>query len=153
MPYAIRYHFSQHLCLSAQVAYAWCTDYTPKDHALMGIGNGKRKVEWLTDSTVVLKESLQTTEGAVEKQKLVHLYPDRLMWVSTHITGSNKHSQFIYEIKAEDGASCLDFTALHIEHRENLSHNEVEKFAEGLRVFDSNIWKRLAKTMEKEVSK
>ncbi len=149
MPYVIRYHFSQHLPLSAQVAYAWCTDFTPQDHALMGNRDAKREVEWLTEGTVVLKESFQVATGVLEKQKLVHLYPDRLTWVSTHIAGSNKDSQFIYEIKAEKEASSLDFTALHINHRENLSEEENKALTNELYDFDSNVWKRLAKAMEK----
>jgi hypothetical protein len=151
MLYPIRYHFSQHLPVSAQAAYKWCTDFQPEDHALMGEGDAEREVTWLTDSTLILKETFRTIEGKTEKEKLVQLYPERLTWVSTHISGVNKYSQFIYEIIAEDETSRLDFTALHIEHVENLSENEVRRLSDVLLDYDSGVWKRLAKEMEREL--
>ena len=63
--------------------------------------DAKRTVTWLTESTVILKETFPTNSGTIEKEKLVHLYPDRLMWVSTHLSGPNKYSQFLYQITPE----------------------------------------------------
>ena len=154
MPYTIRYHFSQHFAVPAKAAYEWCTDYRPDDHSLMGNPDAKRIVTWLTDSTVLLKETIPTSTGTVEKEKLVHLYPDRLMWVNTHLTGPNKYSQFIYQLSEETkGASRLDFNALHIEHKEKLTQQEIEHLQIELCHADSNMWKLLAKAMTKDLNK
>lgn len=153
MPTVIRYHFSQKIAVPARKAYLWCTDYTPEDHALMGEDDAERQVTRITESTVILKEVFHTSNGDIEKQKLVQFYPDRLTWVSTHLTGPNKYSQFIYEISAEGkDASRLDFTALHLEYgKEKLREAEAKLLADKLCKYDSNIWKRLANSMEKEL--
>lgn len=154
MAYTIRYHFNQHFAVSAKAAYEWCTDYRPDDHSLTGNTDAKRLVTWLTDSTVLLKDIFLTSMGTVEKEKLVHLYTDRLMWVNTHLTGPNKHSQFIYQLLEErEGASRLDFNALHIEHKEKLNQIELGHLQIELCHSDSNMWKLLAKAMEKELTK
>jgi hypothetical protein len=151
---AVRYDFCQHFAISAHKAYQWCTDFTPEDHALMGEDKIERQVKHLTDTTVILKETLQTNERNVEKQKLVQLYPNRLCWISTHLTGPNKYSQFIYEITAEGkSASRLNFTALHIEHEEETPKENADLLAEKLCNYDSNVWKLLAQSMEKELNK
>ena len=151
---AVRYDFCQHFAISAHKAYQWCTDFTPEDHALMGEDKIERQVTHLTDSTVILKETLHTNERNVEKQKLVQLYPNRLCWISTHLTGPNKYSQFIYEVTAEGrSASRLDFTAFHIEHEEETPKENADLLAEKLCNYDSNVWKRLAQAMEKELNK
>lgn len=154
MWHAIRYHFSQRFHVPARKAYEWCTDYDPQDHALMH-EDAERQITHISEGTIILKEIFHTSNGNVEKQKLVQLYPDRLSWVSTHLSGPNKYSQFIYEIAAEgDSASCLDFTALHIEHeKENLDNKCIKLLANKLRKEDSAVWKLLAKEMEKELGK
>jgi hypothetical protein len=84
----------------------------------MSEDNVERQVTHLTDSTLILNEIFHTNSGDIEKQKLVHLYPDRLSWVSTHLTGPNKYSQFIYKITAEgNNASSLNFVALRARYR------------------------------------
>ena len=154
MPIAVRYKFSQDFPVPPKEAYVWCTDYTAQDHALMGNGNAERQVVHLTDGVVVLKDVFHTNGGVVEKQKLVHLYPDRLRWVSTHLVGSNKYSQFTYEISAQGNGSRLNFTALHIDHeKERLSKEEAEALAESLCEADAKIWKILAEAMTKELCK
>lgn len=88
----------------------------------------------------------------VAKEKLVQLYPEQLTWVSTHISGPNKYSQFIYEISVETAsASSLDFTAHYIEHQEKMASAELKALADSLCKYDSNVWKLLAKAMEKEL--
>jgi hypothetical protein len=151
----IRYCFSQRFSVSAPQAYSWCTDFSPEDHALMGEANAEREVTQLTDSTLILKEIFHTDNGDIEKQKLVQLYGDRLSWVSTHLSGPNKFSQFIYEIFAEgDSASYLNFTALHIEHgKEDMTKEEVKLLAGRLCKYDSKAWKLLAKAMAKELKR
>jgi len=51
-----------------------------------------------------LRDVFHEGSGVVEQQKLVHLYPDSLCWVCKHLIGSNKYSQFTYEISAEGKA-------------------------------------------------
>ncbi len=155
VPYVIRYRFSQSLPVSAQKAYKWCTDYSPEDHALMGDEAGvKRQIMRATDATVILTDTFHVGNGYVEKQKLVQLYPDCLRWVSTHLTGPNKYSQFIYEISAEgNGASRLDFTALHLEYKENLDGEAIKLLTAKLKKEDAAVWKLLAKAMTKELCK
>jgi len=155
MPCPIRYHFSQRFPVPARKAYEWCTDYSPEDHALMGEAVAKRQITRVTDATVILTDTFHTSNGHVEKQKLVQLYPDRLSWISTHLTGPNKYSQFIYEISTEgDNASRLDFTALHLEYNEeNLDSEGIKSLADKLKEEDSATWKLLAKAMTKELGK
>jgi hypothetical protein len=153
MPQTINYKFSQTFNISAQAAYEWCTDFDPDDPALMAEGNATREVKKLTDKTLILKETFRQEKDTIIKEKLVQFYPDRLMWISTHISGPNKHSQFIYEIAAEtDHSSRLDFTAQHIEHKTGMSHSEIMKLEEDLCRYDSDVWKLLAKAMENERS-
>jgi len=154
MPSPIRYHFSQRFPVPARKAFEWCTNYSPEDHALMGNeAIAKRQIIRVTDATIILTDTFHTSKGIIEKQKLVQLYPDRLSWVSTHLTGPNKYSQFIYEIYAEgNGASRLDFTALHLEY-ENLDSEAIKSLADRLKKEDSATWKLLAKAMAKELGK
>jgi hypothetical protein len=154
MPYPVRYCFSQRFPVPACKAYQWCTDYSPEDHALMGDTAAERHITHITDATVILTDIFHTGEGAVEKQKVVQFYPDRLLWVSTHLNGPHKYSQFIYEISAEGGsASRLDFTALHLEYKENLGKEDSKLLAAKLKKEDSAAWKLLAKAMAEELGK
>ena len=155
MPCSIRYNFSQCFSVPARKAYKWCTEYDPQDHALMGEDAAERQITHLTDTTIILTDIFHTSNGRVEKQKLVQLYPNRLSWISTHLTGPNKYSQFIYEISAEgDGASRLGFTALHLEYeKENLDSEGIKWLADKLKEEDSAAWKLLAKAMAKQLGK
>jgi hypothetical protein len=154
MPYSIRYCFSQRFSVPARKAYKWCTDYSPEDHALMGDEAAERQITRVTDTTIILTDIFHISSGPVEKQKLVQLYPDRLLWISTHLTGPNKYSQFIYEISAEgNDASRLDFTALHLEYEEKLDSEDIKSLAGKLKEEDSAAWKLLARAMTKELGK
>ena len=156
MPSPIRYHFSQRFPVPPRKAYQWCTDYSPEDPVLMGNeAVAERRITRVTDATVILTDTFHTSKGIIEKQKLVQLYPDRLSWVSTHLTGPNKYSQFIYEISAEgNNASRLDFTALHLDYeKENLDSEAIKSLAGKLKKEDSALWKLLAKAMAKELGK
>lgn len=154
-PCVIRYHFSQSFAVSARLAYRWCTDFTPEDHALMGENNVERQVVHVEDDLLVLKEIFHKSSDDVEKQKLVHLYPDQLSWVSTHLTGPNKHSQFTYELLDKgNNTSCLNFSAHHVEYqKEIMTRTDIEVLADNLCKSDSEAWKLLAKTMEKELKR
>jgi hypothetical protein len=145
MPVIVKYHFSQRLPLPAKEAFDWCTDFDPSDHALMGDENAERQITQLARGLVILKDTFQTPQRTIEKQKLVHLYPDQLTWVSTHLTGPNKHSQFLYVITPQGKDACiLNFTALHVEYDEKV---DAELLAAKLCKEDADAWKLLAKAM------
>jgi len=114
MPTPTYYHFQQHFNVPARKAFEWCTTYTPGDHALMGEKDVSRKIENITDRTIILTDTFNIgADNQIEKQKLVQIYPEILFWTSTHLSGPAKHSQFTYNITA--GAvdnSQLDFTGL-----------------------------------------
>jgi hypothetical protein len=153
MPNTIRYKFSQKFAVSPKQAYLWCTDFSPHDPQLLGYSIIKRKVTHLSEGLILLKDISNTSQGEVEKQKLVHLYPWKLSWTLTHITGPTKHSQFCYEI-IEDANGChLNYEALHIEHRkDNMAFNETLQLATAFRNKDSEMWRLLALAMEQELN-
>jgi hypothetical protein len=119
----------------------------------MGGEAAERQITRVTDTTIILTDIFHTSSGPVEKQKLVQLYPNRLRWISTHLTGPNRYSQFIYEISAEgNSASRLDFTALHLQY-EKLDSEGIKSLADKLKKEDSAAWKLLARAMTKELGK
>ncbi len=150
MPVSVRYHFNQHFAFPAPLAFDWCTTFDPKDHQLMGDQHAQRQISQLADGSLLLKDTFHTPAGAVEKQKLVQLYQEQLMWTSTHLTGPNKHSQFLYQITPEDkDASTLHFTALHLEYTHKA---DAKLLAERLCKEDAAAWKLLAKAMETDLA-
>ncbi len=154
MPKPIYYHFQQHFNVPARKAFEWCTTYTPGDHALMGDKDVSRKIENITDRTVILTDTFNIgADNQIVKQKLVQIYPEILFWTSTHLNGPAKHSQFIYMITA--GAadnSYLDFTGLLLDYRdEKMSETDAAKLAEKACKEDAGAWMLLAKAMEQEL--
>jgi hypothetical protein len=149
MPLSVRYHFSQRFNVSAQKAFNWCTDFDPKDHALMGDENAERQVINLTEGTIILRDKFHSAVGTFKKEKLIQIYPDQLSWVSTHLTGPNKYSQFLYRITPESkNTSILDFTGLHLEYEEK---ETAKVLAQRLCRDDADAWKLLAKAMTKDL--
>ncbi len=148
MALAIRYYFNQRFIVPAQVVFDWCTDFDPKDHLLMGDPNAERQVSRITDDTIILNDVFHSPLGSLEKLKLIQLYPNRLSWTSTHLTGPNKYSQFLYKITAQGkGFSALNFTALHIEY---VDKTDAKLLADRLCQEDAAAWKLLAKAMAEE---
>jgi hypothetical protein len=121
----------------------------------MGEESAKRQVTHLTDTTIILADTFENESTIIEKQKLVQLYPERLSWIATHLTGPNKYSQFIYEISAETAkASRLKFTALYLEYElATLDRANTKALAAKLRKEDAEGWKILANAMVKELGK
>ena len=151
MPLPVRYHFRQRFSIPAKKAFEWCTSFDPQDHALMGDVGVDRIVTSVADGIIILKDVFRSGTGTIEKEKLVQLYPDQLSWVSTHLTGPNKYSQFLYKISADGkGASILDFTGLHLDYKEKAG---AESLAQKLCKEDAAAWKLLTKEMEKELGK
>ena len=152
MPHSIYYRFSQRFSVPAAKAYEWCTYYDPQDHALMR-ANAKREIVHISEDRILLIDTYYNKNEKVTKQKLVCLYPNRLLWTSTHLTGPNKYSQFLYEIVPESKRVChLDFTGMQIEHNngKTLSKKEIKTLARRLKKEDSAAWRLLAAAMERE---
>jgi hypothetical protein len=150
----VRYGFEQHFRVPALKAYQWCTDYTPDDPALMGEKNSSREIRRLTKEVMILVDTYSGIAGSQSKKRLVCLYPDKFSWTSTHLTGTNKYSQFLYQIVAAGEACChLVFTGLHLDYsiKEDASREEIEHTSNDLRRIDSEAWKKLAAEMEKNV--
>jgi hypothetical protein len=147
MPVAVRYQFHQAFRVPAKAAFEWCTNFDPEDHTLMG-DKAERKVSQIAEGSLLLKDTFHTAAGIVEKLKLVELYPAQRRWTSTHLSGPNKHSQFLYVINPKGKeASTLEFTALHIEHDEKVN---AEQLVKRLSEEDAQAWMLLAAAMEKE---
>ena len=152
--YSVRYHFSQRFNAPASDAFEWATDYGPGDLALMGEG-GRRSVKALSDDVVILTDLFHVRgKGRVTKEKLVRIYGERLFWTSTHLTGPNRHSQFLYQIAQEgNDMSRLDFTGSQVFHDEKEPPAQmIRSMARTLTKEDSLAWRRLARAMEKDFS-
>ena len=61
---SIRYEFSQHFRATPAEAFAWCTDYSPNDHALMGL-KGKRKSTKISEDAFLLDDTMFPSGKAV----------------------------------------------------------------------------------------
>ncbi len=151
MTASVRYSFKQPFAFSAESVFDWCTSFYPEDPELMGDNNAHREITQIADGSLILKDTFTTVEGVVEKQKLVQLYPKQFFWVSTHLTGPNKHSQFLYKITPQGrAASRLTFTALHLEYDEKI---DAKQLAERLCKEDAVAWKLMAKAMKEDLKK
>ena len=152
--YSIEYAFNQPLAAPAHVAFKWCTDYQPYDFAIMK-EKGKREIQKMTDSTIVLTETTRTKNRIVKKTKLVRLNKSSLSWTNTHIAGPNRHSQFLYRIVAEGRKrSRLYFEGLLIQYsRKPLSRQQLRKIAKDERLGDATVWRHLAAALRKDTAK
>ena len=151
----IRYHFSHPFKISARQAYAWCTDFTPEDQALMQEENATREIQHVSEGTVILVDTYRTGGKAVVKQKLVCMFPEKVTWTSTHLTGPYRYSQFLYQITPEtDRTCCLEFTANFLDYtKKDADKAEIEKLAREEHGIDADNWRLLAGIMEKEINK
>jgi hypothetical protein len=149
---SIRYEFSQHFRVPAEEAYAWCTDYTPNDHALMGL-KGNRRFKRLADGTLLLHDTMHSAGKAVRKKKLVRLDSKRMTYYNIHLTGPTKHSLYFYQIVPDgDGESRLDYTGYEVYYPKKApSKKELAEIAEAESVVWRQDWGNLAKAMEKEL--
>jgi hypothetical protein len=154
MPISIRYHFRTLFAVSAKNAFEWCTAFDPADHALMGEENAQQKIKRVGADTIILTDTFHTEKDTIEKQKLIELFPDTFSWTSTHLTGPNKHSQFLYQIYADGKtASHLDFIGLHLEYqKEQMDKAKTTLLTKKLCKEDACVWQLLAKAMVKDLS-
>ena len=121
---------------------------------LMQEQNATRDVRQVSEDTILLNDTYTVGGERVTKQKLVCLYPDRLTWTSTHVTGPNRCSQFLYEIEPETDRTCrLKFTGLFLDYNIKKRGDEKENdlLAKKLEKMDSENWRLLAREMEKEL--
>jgi hypothetical protein len=150
--YSVRYRFNQPLKLPPQDAFDWCTDYKPYDLTIMR-ETGKRRIRKLTHDAILLTETI-TTKKPVTKTKLVRLNRPELSWTNTHISGPNRHSEFIYKIEPQaKNRSRLKFTGLLICYsRKVLTREKLRQIARDERRADSRAWHYLAAAMEKDLN-
>jgi hypothetical protein len=153
----LTYHFVQPLPASRPRAYRWATDFRPSDFELSGI-NGRRRIERLAVDLVLLTDSFEedpfdSRAGArTVKTKLVHLYPERWSWTSTHIAGPARHSQFLYELTPRGSAgSTLHFTGSQVETMARRPNPEsVQRRTRELLREDAHLWVELAAALGKD---
>ena len=150
--YSVKYGFSQRFSVPARRAYHWCTDYRPYDLSLMKI-KGQRSLRKLTDDTIILNEITYRNERAVKKTKLVRLDRAHLAWSSTHVSGPNRHSQFLYQIAPlGKRSSKLNFTGLLLCYSETkLSPSKIKQIAKDERRQDALSWRNLANAMAEDL--
>ncbi|MDA4129405.1 MAG: hypothetical protein OK457_01420 [Thaumarchaeota archaeon] len=150
MVHSLRYEFTQKFDFPADAAFRWCTDYQPGDLGLMG-DDGARSIERISKDTFILQDTYRVGRKTIRKKKVVNLYPDTLSWVSTHLIGKMKYSQFQYRISSNGGSkSQLYFTGLQVEY-DDKKRSHAPKISEQLKEEDSHAWELLAKEMEKDL--
>ena len=112
--------------------------------------DGTRSVERVSKDTFILKDTYQIGKKKVRKNKLVNLYPESLSWVSTHLIGKTRYSQFLYRVSPLDSSSSrVDFTGFQIEY-DDKKKRSANSMSEELRKEDSKAWGLLAKEMEND---
>ncbi len=150
----VRYSFKQKFSVPVEEAFRWSIDYDPNDFSLMG-QEGTRKINKLTEDTVILEDARKTPDGTIERTRLIRINPDKHAFTNTHITGPTLHSQFWYEFFPEGKrASRLEFTGLLLYPSDRkLTKKEVAQIAANELKGDSLIWKNLAKAMEADLKK
>jgi hypothetical protein len=153
-PISVNFEFIQHFKVPAKAAYAWATDYRPDDHELMG-RRGRRKIDRICNDTLVLTDTIEKEDGGrVTKKRHIRLYPERLTWINTHISGPNRHSQFLYEITPEGrNSSLLRFTGREIRTAGPTSARQLAALVAEERKEDSALWKMLARAMEADLGR
>jgi len=150
--YSVTYGFKQPLKLPPQEAFDWCTDYEPYDFTIMR-ETGKRRIRKLTHDAILLTETTVTSRGTVRKTKLVRLNRPELSWTNTHVSGPNRHSEFIYKIEPQGrNRSRLKFSGLLLCYSSNvLTREKLRKIARDERRGDSRVWHDLAAAMAKDM--
>ena len=151
---SVNFEFIQRFKVPAKAAYAWATDYRPDDHELMG-RRGRRKIDRICGDTLILTDTIETGGGGrVTKKRHIRLYPERLTWINTHISGPNRHSQFVYEIVPEGRNACrLRFTGREIRKAGPTSARQLAALVAEERKEDAALWKRLARAMEADLGR
>jgi hypothetical protein len=115
--------------------------------------DSEREVQRVAEDALILIDTYRGEGEITVKQKLICLHPSRRMWTATHLTGPNKHSQFLYEIIPETKTQCiLRFTALYLDYSIQ-DEGEVKRLTRDLKKLDSDNWRLMAREMEKELKR
>ena len=149
--YSVKYGFNQALAVPAEEAFDWCTDYQPDDLTLMR-EDGRRTIRKITDDTILLIETTRRNNRSIRKTKLVRLNRPELSWTNTHITGPNRHSQFLYKIVPERKTrSRMYFRGLLVWYsRKKLRGRQLLRIGREERQADSTAWRHLAAALQSE---
>lgn len=155
----LTYRFTTRLPVPRAQAYLWATDYRSSDLKLAGL-EATRRVERLTEDLILLTDSFDvdpfnSRPGArTVKEKLVHLYPDRWSWTSTHLTGPARYSQFLYHLTSRGPRACsLHFSGSQVEQvARSPTRSFLERRARELKQEDSRLWARFAAELAKDSS-
>ena len=147
-----RYEFVQHFRVPEQPAFKWCTDYSSKDHELMGV-EGNRKVTRVSDDTVILDDTVYSDGRPIHKRKLVRLDQERLTYYNINLTGPTRNSLYLYQILPDgDGESKLAYTAYELYYPKVApSKRQLSEMVETHSVVWRGEWDNLAKAMEAEL--
>ena len=91
--------------------------------------------------------------GTDSKTRLVRLYPKRLAWTNTHVRGSSRHSQFLYELAPSGrGTSRLEFTGLQLLRlARRPSARATATLGRTLAREDAALWRVLARAMARDL--
>jgi hypothetical protein len=147
---SIRYEFQQPFNVPAAVAYAWATDFEPADADLFG-DRRRRAIRRIAPDALVMTDTTYPAGRALRIARLVRIFPEKMAWTNTHLTGPFRHSQFWYRI-VPDGPrrSYLDFQGLKVETRAHpLTPAAQRRESEANRLSDAATWSRhLAPALE-----
>ena len=112
-----------------------------------------RKVEWLSPDALLLTDTIPKGRGTDSKTRLVRLYPKRLAWTNTHVRGSSRHSQFLYELAPSGrGTSRLEFTGLQLLRlARRPSARATATLGRTLAREDAALWRVLARAMARDL--
>lgn len=155
----LTYRFTTDLAAPRPWAYRWATDYRPTDFQLSGIP-ATRKVERLATNLILLTDSFDSDPFdprpgvRTVKEKLVHLYPYRWAWTSTHVSGPARYSQFLYELTPRGKTACtLHFTGSQVEAvKARPTPSSIARRTHELEREDSQLWVRLATALAEDFS-
>ena len=155
----VTYGFTLRLPASRDRVYRWATDYRPGDLELMGL-KARRKVRRVAKDLILLtdifaSDPFSPTPGErTTKVKLVHLYPNRWSWTSTHVAGPAMYSQFLYELLPEGRTACrIRYTGVQVESATSTTGDDsLTSRARTLTREDSQGWRRFARAMAKDLA-
>ena len=153
----LTYSFTTRLPVSRARAYRWATDYRSTDLSLAGL-KANRKVQHLAKNLILLTDSFDADPFSARrgartvKRKLVHLYPARWAWTSTHVSGPARYSQFLYELVPRGPRACqLHFTGSQVERTDRRPDPaSIDRRTRRLKREDAGLWARFCVAIAKD---
>lgn len=149
---SIRHEFAQHFRAPPRDAFDWLTDYTPDDHALMGL-KGKRRFRAVSKDTIVIDDTAYSGGRAIRKRKLVKLDAKRLTYYNVLLTGPSRDTLVFYQILPDgDGESKVLYTEYEVIHpKKTPTEKQLAEIAEAESVAWHKEWGNLARAMESDL--